>query len=194
MNPNKGRNRNWFFLSAIGFIALGLVLLFLFGFPKPSESLSQALNGDDLRSEPAPVEDAIAPDFKLFNLDSEEVHLGELNGQPVLINFWATWCAPCRIEMPAIQNRYEKFAEDGLVVLAVNFDEPKENVLSFAEEFGLTFEVLLDPGGEIQRSYRIRGYPTSFFIDSNGVIRVLHIGLMTEGQMDGYLAEIGLES
>ena len=89
--------------------------------------------------------------------------------------------------MPAIQDRFEIYQEDGLKVLAIDFDEPREDVAFFGEELGLTFDLLLDPGGEIQNLYRIVGYPTSFFVDSEGVIKVQHIGVMTEGQLDGGL-------
>ena len=140
----------------------------------------------------APVQGAIAPDFGLFNLQSEEVTLSELRGRPVLINFWATWCAPCRIEMPAIQDRFERYEDDGFLVLAVDFDEPAGTVEAFRDELGLTFELLLDPGAEIQQLYRNRSYPSSFFVDPDGVIQIQHIGVMTEGQLDENLAAIGL--
>ncbi len=141
----------------------------------------------------APEKGALAPNFRLKTLQGEEVRLGDLRGRPVVINFWATWCAPCRIEMPAIQSRFERYRQDDLVVLAVNFDEPAGPVEAFREELGLTFTILLDPGAEVQQLYRNRSYPTTFFVDRDGVIRVQHIGLMTEGQLDENLAQIGLE-
>lgn len=139
-----------------------------------------------------PVLNARAPDFTLQTTSGDVVGLSDFLGQPVLINFWATWCGPCRIEMPAIQDRYLGFKDDGLVVLAVNFDESQEAVTAYGEELGLTFPLLLDPGGEIQKRYRNRSYPTSFFVDSEGVIRAHHIGVMTENQLDENLARIGL--
>lgn len=139
----------------------------------------------------APVRDALAPDFELVNIQGENVKLSDFRGKAVLINFWATWCAPCRLEMPAIQARYEQYSPD-FVVLAVDNDESLEIVAAFVDELGLTFPVLLDPGADIQQLYLIRGYPSSFFVDANGVIKVVHIGIMTEGQLDGYLFEIGI--
>ena len=139
-----------------------------------------------------PVLEARAPDFSLQTTAGETVQLVELRGQPVLVNFWATWCGPCRIEMPAIQARYEMFEDDGLVVLAVNFDESRESVLAYGQELGLSFPLLLDPGGEVQRLYRNRSYPTSFFIDPDGIIQAHHIGVMTESQLDQNLAKVGL--
>lgn len=150
------------------------------------------VDGNSFDLEVAPFVGAIPPDFSLFNLSGEEVSLSSFSGQPVVINFWATWCAPCRVEMPAIQSRFVKFADQGLVVLAVDFDEPADTVADFRDEFGLTFEILLDPGAEVQQLYRNRTYPTTFFIDPDGVIQVQHFGPMTEGQMDDNLAKIGL--
>jgi peroxiredoxin len=135
--------------------------------------------------------DSPAPNFELVSLSGEQVQLEDFQGQVVLLNFWATWCGPCRLEMPAFQERSETFAED-LKVVAVNFDEPQADVQAFVDELGLTFEILLDPGAEIQRLYLVRGYPTSYFIDAEGVVRVLHIGVMTDGQLDDYLADLGI--
>lgn len=132
-----------------------------------------------------------ASNFELISLSGDRVQLDDYRGQVVLLNFWATWCGPCRLEMPAFQERSETFADD-LKVLAVNFDEPEADVQAFVDELGLTFEVLLDPRAEIQRLYQVRGYPTSYFIDAEGLVRVLHIGIMTEGQLDNYLADLGI--
>jgi peroxiredoxin len=93
--------------------------------------------------------------------------------------------------MPAIQARFNQYSPD-LVVLAVDNDESQEIVSPFVDELGLTFSILLDPGAAIQGLYQIRGYPSSYFVDANGIIQVVHIGIMTEGQLDGYLAEVGI--
>jgi peroxiredoxin len=182
-------NHRWFLMIAIVLVATGLAVIFSSGFPN---STPQTLLGEDENIEIAPRAGALAPDFELENSNGELIRLSEVKGRPILINFWATWCAPCRLEMPAMQDRFESYRIEGLEVLAVNFDETSEEVREFADELGLTFNLLLDPGGRIQRAYQIRGYPTSYFVDSSGIIRVLHIGVMTEGQLDDYLAEIGL--
>jgi len=149
---------------------------------------------EPLDLEVAPAQGALAPEFTLFSLEGDQVSLADLRGHPVLINFWATWCAPCRIEMPHIQDRFERYADQGFVVLAVDFDEPAGQVEAFRDELGLTFDILLDPGADVQELYRNRSYPTTFFVDEQGVIQVQHIGVMTEGQLDLNLATIGLES
>ena len=141
----------------------------------------------------APVVDLIAPDFELEAIDGKRISLSEFQGKAVLVNFWATWCGPCRVEMPAIQSRFEAH-NDELVVLAVDNNEPQPAVAAFFNELSLTFPGLLDPGGAIQELYRVRGYPSSYFVDPNGIIRVVHIGVMTEGQLDDYLSQVGIDT
>ncbi len=184
--------RGFWALIAAGLLvgaAIGVILLF--GFPQ----VSSGNGGADLESlEIAPVKGARAPGFTLQRVGGGRLSLSDYRGSPLVINFWATWCAPCRIEMPFLQSRYEKYAEShGLRVLAVDFDEPQPDVQAFAESFGLTFDVLLDPGGDTQVLYQIRGYPSSYFVDRDGVIQVVHIGVMTEGQLDENLEKIGVQ-
>jgi peroxiredoxin len=138
----------------------------------------------------APSQGAKAPHFDLLNMDGEAVSLADYQGSVVMLNFWATWCAPCRFEMPALQDRYENTE---LEILAINFDESEELVRSFAEELQLTFPILMDPGGLIQDLYKVRGYPSSYFIDEQGIIRIVQIGLMDEDQLDGYLEDLGIQ-
>ncbi len=180
-------------IGAVGIAALAGIayLATLPAAPTVSTSVDPA---DIAALEIAPSQGALAPDFSLFNLEGEQITLSELRGRPVMINLWATWCAPCRIEMPHIQDRFERYAGEGFLVLAVDFDEPAGIVADFRDELGLTFDILLDPGAEVQELYRNRKYPSTFFVDENGVIQVQHIGLMTEGQLDENLAAIGLES
>jgi peroxiredoxin len=135
--------------------------------------------------------DQPAPDFKLETLSGERIQLSELRGKPVLINFWATWCGPCIEEMPTIEKYYDQYKND-IRVLAVNDDEPLADVEKFVSDQGLTFDILLDPGAKVQSLYRLRGYPTSFIVDSEGIVRVQHIGPMSEKQLEGYLSEVGV--
>jgi thiol-disulfide isomerase/thioredoxin len=127
----------------------------------------------------------------LESLSGEDIHLNDLRGHVVLINFWATWCGPCRVEMPLIEDRYQIYRSD-LVVLAVNFDESHEDVQAYVKSQGLNFVVLLDPGAKVQGLYQIRGYPTTFILDETGIVKVQHIGVMTHSQLDGYLEKVGL--
>jgi peroxiredoxin len=189
----NGVTVSWKFLLALFVVAGVAIALPTFLDLAEPESADITAQAEQLGLEISPKQGALAPDFTLQSVDGEPVQLTALRGRPVLINLWATWCAPCRLEMPAIQDRFERYQDDGLVVLAVNFDESAEQVGAFRDELGLTFDLLLDPGAEVQQLYLNRSYPASFFIDGEGVIQVHHLGVMTEGQLDQNLAAIGLE-
>ncbi len=110
-----------------------------------------------------------APDFTLDSLNHGRIRLAELKGKVVLVNFWATWCPPCREEMPSFQRLYKGFKDRGLVVLAVDLMEDREGVGRFAKEFGLTFPLLLDGKGEVFDRYKVFAFiPTTFIIDKEG--------------------------
>ncbi|HEY5572644.1 MAG TPA: TlpA disulfide reductase family protein [Anaerolineales bacterium] len=172
-------------------IGAGLGILVLFGINESGSIIGISNTGLLRGASNGPEIDAPAPDFELEMLSGGKVGLEDFRGQVVLINFWATWCGPCRVEMPAIQSRFEQYSPD-LVVLAINFDEPAEEVEAYGEELGLTFPILLDPGGRVQRLYKIRGYPSTYIIDENGILQIQHIGLMSEDQLDGYLSQLEL--
>ena len=178
-------------------VGLGVGLVVWGGLPSRTESVAPA---DGVEVGPialpdagglpvAPEVGALAPNFALQTPDGETYTLSDLRGQPVLINFWATWCGPCRLEMPAIQAVSETRQADGFVVLAVDHTatDSVPAVVAFGEELGLTFPLLIDPGSEVQKLYRIRAYPSSFFVDEEGVIQTAHFGPMTQGQLDGYI-------
>ncbi|KPK04657.1 MAG: hypothetical protein AMJ56_17050 [Anaerolineae bacterium SG8_19] len=137
-----------------------------------------------------------AYDFTLSDLDGNPVSLANFRGQPVIVNFWATWCAPCRIEMPELQEAFEKYKGDGLVILALDQDEPVEVARSyFYDEMDLTFTPLQDEGSAIATTYGSFGVlPSTFFIDSDGIVQAIHRGPLTLGQIEGYLADILVET
>ncbi|MFQ5996248.1 MAG: TlpA family protein disulfide reductase [Dehalococcoidales bacterium] len=120
-----------------------------------------------------------APDFKLSNLEGQSVSLSDFRGRPVLLNFWASWCGPCRYEMPFIQEIHEKWSAKGLVVLTVNLQEDPSLVKEFMEDLGLSFPVLLATNQEVSLAYNLRGIPTTFFIDKDGIIQDRKVGAFT---------------
>jgi peroxiredoxin len=133
----------------------------------------------------------LAYDFQLQDLNGRSVSLTDFRGQPVIVNFWATWCAPCRIEMPELQATYEKYKDDGLVILALDQDESPEIVRSFFyDEFGLTFTPLLDVEQEVAQQYGVFNFPSSFFINADGVITAIHRGPALQSQLEEYLADM----
>jgi len=126
-----------------------------------------------------------APDFELTTLDGEEVRLSDYRGKRVFINFWATWCPPCRAEMPDMQKLYEEENVD-IEILAINITESEpseENVKQFVEDFGLTFPILMDRKTEVASNYQVQAYPTSYMIDSKGVIRFIAPGALNHDLM-----------
>jgi peroxiredoxin len=134
-----------------------------------------------------------ALDFTLAALDGTEVSLSQFRGQPVLINFWASWCLPCREEMPELVRSYEAHKAEGLMILGVNltYSDTLSDAQAFASEFNITFPVLLDKDGAVaERLYRIPGVPTSIFINRDGTIERIQVGIMTPRQIDQYVAEI----
>lgn len=138
--------------------------------------------------------DQLAPLFRLTTLDGVAMDLADTQGDVVLVNFWATWCGPCEAEMPAIQDRYKTFHEQGLTVLAVNLAEAAADVRAFVERLGLTFTILMDPSETVFNQYRVQGYPTSFFIDRQGVIQNVRVGYMADDLLDQYLLDAGFGS
>jgi peroxiredoxin len=114
----------------------------------------------------------LAPDFTLKDLDGQSVTLSDLRGDHVvLIDFWATWCGPCKQEMPHLQELYEQYEDRGFVVLAVDVRESVNLVRPFVSSEGYTFPVLLDSTGNVTRQYGVRGIPAIFIVDTRGVIR-----------------------
>lgn len=123
---------------------------------------------------------SVAPEFMAVDLEGREVSLSDLRGEVVLLNVWATWCPPCRDEMPSMQRLYEQLGPEGLRIVAVSIDAASGlldrggrrggNVRTFVREYGLTFDIWLDPKGEIQRTFQTTGVPESFVIDRRGLI------------------------
>lgn len=129
-----------------------------------------------------------ALNFHLQDLAGDTVSLEDFQGRPVMINFWATWCAPCRIEMPALQATQDAHQDDGLVILAVNDQQAPEEVTRFVEELDLSLTTLVDQKGIVSELYNVFNFPTTYFVDGDGVITAVHRGLLVEEQIEEYLS------
>lgn len=131
-----------------------------------------------------------APDFTLQDLHRQTQRLSDYRGSVVLVNFWATWCPPCRIEMPTLQAVYEKLGDQGLIVLGLNWtqvDTPQQ-VEPYVESLGVTFPILLDPDGHVADSiYPLQGLPTSIIIDRAGVVQQISIGPLPADKLETQL-------
>ena len=133
-----------------------------------------------------------APDFSLKTLDGGRASLSQFKGRPVLVNFWATWCKPCRQEMPAIMAAYQAHHAGGLEVLAVNLSdqEKMKDVRKFVAELELPFPILLDEKGKMRERYHLVTVPTSVFIDAKGIVRKVNAGPISAKELKDGLAEI----
>jgi peroxiredoxin len=133
-----------------------------------------------------------APDFTTHDTHDNVVTLQAYHGRPVVLNFWATWCAPCRQELPVLQAAYEAYRDKGLVILAISQDvaEKKEAVRSYVANLGVTFPPLLDPLGSVAAHYNIFLLPSTIFINPAGMVVAIHFGPMTRPQIDKHLVAI----
>ena len=134
--------------------------------------------GAPLSSSPSPREGFLAPDFTLDTLQGENVTLSDLRGKIVLINLWATWCPPCRAEMPALENAYKQYKDSEVIILGLNVtnQDSEKDIPPFVNEFGLTFPILLDRDGSVSALYQLKGLPTTFFVNRAGIIRTVAVG------------------
>ena len=126
----------------------------------------------------APQAGLLAPDFDLKSLRGESVKLSDLRGQAVLVNLWATWCPPCREEMPTLEKIYNEYKAQDFVILGVNmtYQDDVQAVTSFVERYGSTFPVLLDESRLVGNTYQLKSLPSSFFINREGIITEVVIG------------------
>lgn len=125
------------------------------------------------------------PSFKLAGLDNSVHEWEDYAGKPVILNFWGTFCPPCRDEMPALQKQYEKWKGQGLELVGINLSEDRLTVESFIRQVGVNFPILLDKDKNIEKQYGLKHYPTTFFITANGTIQEVVIGgLLTEEEIE----------
>lgn len=184
-------SRSSLYLMAAGLlIGVGVGVLLIFAL-RADGNTGQSGSMNSSSSPVVPGIGSPAPDFELLSVDGEPVKLSDFEGKPVLVNFWATWCGPCRLEMPIFQKYHNNYG-DKFTILAINAGESIEDVSSFASEQELDLPILLDRTGEVEDLFKVRGLPSTFFIDEEGDIQFLHLGAVTESQLQGYMDELGV--
>jgi peroxiredoxin len=188
-NSGRGIPRGLLILVLIGLVS-GLIMAAL-TILNPQRQAGLGIG----QGAPTPVPDLVAvgkpaPDFTAESLDGGTLTLSDLQGSPVAINFWATWCVPCTVEMPALESAAQRYADQGLVVLPVNAGESPDKVQDFMDTNGLTLSALLDPDGDILNLYAIRYFPTTIWVDVDGIVRAEHFGPLTSDQIDQYITDL----
>lgn len=159
-----------------------------------SDSAEVSTNTDQGQQLTAGLEKGnLAPDFELVSIDGKAIKLSSLRGKKVIVNFWATWCPPCRLEMPEMEKFYSKHKNEGIEILAVNLikaEKSRADVPAFIKAYSTTFPVLLDENSDAARLYNVSSIPASFIVDTQGVIREKIVGPMTYDSMEKMLGTI----
>jgi cytochrome c biogenesis protein CcmG, thiol:disulfide interchange protein DsbE len=168
----------------VGGLLIGLLLGYLI-------ITGNVLNKGPVNAGPPEIGQPI-PDFELESLNGEILRLSQYHGHPVVVNFWGTWCPPCVQEMPLLEEVYSQKKPD-LVILGVNEQDSSADAQQFVVDFNIHFPILVDEDGRVADQYQVRGFPTTFFVDAEGVLRAQHIGGMDETLFSGYLIDIGID-
>ncbi|MBT6663156.1 MAG: TlpA family protein disulfide reductase [Nitrospina sp.] len=151
-------------------IFISVILFFLEHFTETPISIEDIQTKEIFNAKKSSV-GYFAPSFKLRNIKGNYESLESYRGEVVVLNFWATWCAPCRIEMPSFEKLYRRYRSEGVTVLAITLDKNSENkIKSFVDEYGLSFPILLDEKGEVERLYPSMTIPFTYIIDRQGRI------------------------
>ncbi|NIN67789.1 MAG: redoxin domain-containing protein [Anaerolineae bacterium] len=139
---------------------------------------------------PGPLQEGPAPDFTLKLFDGSQLSLSELRGQVVVLNFWASWCPPCRDEAPILESAWQRYGEAGVTVIGVDYQDTEAPALRFIEEFGITYPNGPDPRSRIAKAYGVQGVPETFVITQEGEIAKVFIGSPTEEQLTAVLEDL----
>jgi cytochrome c biogenesis protein CcmG, thiol:disulfide interchange protein DsbE len=146
------------------------------------------------KAQKGPVEDGPAPDFTLQGFDGRTVTLSELRGQVVVVNFWASWCEPCREEAAYLEQTWRKYKDQGVVFLGVDYVDTEKAALAYIKEFDITYINGPDLKMRISDAYNIQGVPETFFLAKNGEVRGVHIGPLYPPDLDEKIEELLAES
>ena len=166
-------------------ILLGLLIVITITSFDPPQATQEAEH-QEITQKDFPLQD-----FELVNLDDQSVQLSDFREKVVILNFWATWCPPCRQEMPLLVEIHNKY-QPNVIVLGVNSMETSNEVRTFVEGNKLSFPVVLDSDGSVGQQYLVNGLPTTLFIDKKGVLKIRHVGALNNQILDEYLLELGV--
>ncbi|MGB2964607.1 MAG: TlpA family protein disulfide reductase [Anaerolineales bacterium] len=170
-------------------VGMGLITLIAVGFILQGNQREPIETIDRFTTPPIEVNQP-APELTLFDLDGNEVSLIDFQGEVVLLNNWATWCPPCRQEMPEFQAYYEKYKDQGFQVVAIEAGEPADEVRNFVDEAGLDFVILLDPENKSLVTFQNSSLPNSFVIDRKGNLRLAWLGAINGSTLEKYVTPL----
>lgn len=176
-------------LVLIGLVAYGGYDYFK---KSPSETI-QITKSENKQLRTGILKGQLAPDFVLTDLKGTTVQLSDFKGKIVLVNFWATWCPPCQVEMPHMQNIFQDFKAKDVVILGVNMtltEENLEDVQTFVNEQQLTFPIVMDEKSDVVQTYQVVAYPTTYLLDTEGVILEKFQGAISYEIMEKYISRI----
>jgi thiol-disulfide isomerase/thioredoxin len=174
----------WRLLSAVALICGAIALIVSMGLPQRADYTGRFVAEIGYV---APEIGAFAPPFRATTLTNTILSLSQLHGQTIVLNFWATWCAPCRAEMPILQALYDDYADNGVTVVAINVGEDPRLVNAWANQLALTYPILLDKNLMIATQYAIRGQPTTYIVAPDGKITHIFFGAMTADQLEAVI-------
>ena len=146
------------------------------------------------KSQAGPRESGMAPDFTLTGFDGRVATVSKLRGQVVIINFWASWCPPCREEAAYLEQTWRKYKDRGVVFIGVDYVDTEKPALAYIKEFDITYINGPDLGTRISQSFNIKGVPETYFVAKNGELRGVHIGPMKSPQLDEKIDELLAEA
>lgn len=183
--PKMGNSRlSWsILLMSLALLGIGWIAV-------SKEPINQGVESSDLKE--APIAGYLAPQFTLSSTLGEEIALADYLGQPVVLNFWATWCPPCRAEVPHFQDASVKYNGQAAII-GIDQGEPLPIVADFASTFNLTYPLLLDQDSAVNRQYGIAALPTTVFVDANGVIREVYTGIVNGAVLEDRIERLLVE-
>ncbi len=181
----RTQNQQTILLLVIGAGLVLVAIAAILALPKAQQQVEAA----GLSAIPASV-NFIAPDVQLTDLDGKPVALSDFRGQVILYNAWATWCPPCKEEMPTLQAYYEAHQTNGFVIVAIEDGQPIDEVRAFVNEHRLTFPVWPDPQYKATTAFRTNSLPTSFVIDREGIVRLTWTGAISRAMLEEYLTPL----
>lgn len=187
---SKSSNKNMILtVSIVLVLILGISIYFLNNYVVSSQTKSQNANNGASNAQVGIEKGDLAPDFTLKDVNGKTVTLSKLRGKKVILNFWATTCPYCKIEMPELNKFYENNKND-VVLLAIDIGEDKSTVENYLAGKGYSFDVLLDSDAKVAMDYKVQFIPMSFFIDKDGIIKAISNGAMTYDEVDQYFKTI----